>query len=238
MSEHEAPVVAVVVAAGSGARLGAALPKALVRVGGVALVRRAVDALVAGGVVGVVVTVPAGFEAEFAEELAGVPVPVRCVPGGDTRQDSVRVGLAMLDSPEGAVVLVHDAARALVPPAVVAAVAAAVRGSGEAVVPVLPVVDSIREVTDHASRVVDRSRLRSVQTPQGARLWQLRAAHSRIAQDGVEVTDDASACEYLGIPVTFVEGHRDALKITEPVDLILAEALLARRAQPGAAVTA
>ncbi|OCL33770.1 2-C-methyl-D-erythritol 4-phosphate cytidylyltransferase [Tessaracoccus lapidicaptus] len=229
MIQHEVPVVAVVVAAGSGSRLGAAVPKSLVPLGGVPLVRRAVDALVAGGAQAIVVTVPAERAADVEDALNGVAAPVRCVPGGATRQESVRIGLSELGAADDAIVLVHDAARALIPPDVVSAVAAAVLTSGEAVVPVLPVVDSIREVGEQSSRVVDRGRLRSVQTPQGARMWQLRAAHDRIAADGVEVTDDAAACEYVGIPVTLVAGHRDAMKITEPVDLILAEALLAHR---------
>ena len=230
MSQHtEIPVVAVVVAAGTGSRLGAPVPKALVDLEGVPLARRAVDALIDGGVSALVVTIPAGFEAEFDAALEGVAAPVRCVPGGATRQDSVALGLAALQSPPDSVVLVHDAARALVPPAVVRAVADAVAGGAEAAIPVVPVVDSIRRVDDDTSVVVNRARLRAVQTPQGARLQALRDAHIAVAQQGVEVTDDATVCEFAGMAVTLVAGHRDALKITEPTDLILAGAILQHR---------
>lgn len=217
------------VAAGSGSRFGAALPKALVELDGIALVRRAVDALADGGVTQIVVTIPAGRDREFTQSLAGAAVPVRTVRGGATRQESVRLGLDALAVADDAVVLVHDAARALVPAAVVRAVADAVAAGDDVVVPVVPVVDSIRRIGHHASVVVDRSPLRAVQTPQGARYGQLRDAHQRVAQEGVEVTDDAAACEHVGLHVTLVGGHRDAMKITEPVDLILAQAILAER---------
>ena len=230
MTNPSVPVVAVVVAAGSGSRLGAPVPKALVEVAGVALVRRSVDALAAAGVERIVVTIPDGRHDDFAAALAGAVAEVECVVGGATRQDSVRRGLDALGVGDDAVVLVHDAARALVPAAVVTRVADAVRGGAEAAIPVLPVVDSIRRVAGTGSEVVDRAPLRSVQTPQGARLGSLRAAHARLAADGVEVTDDAAACERAGLAVTLVEGDRAALKITEPIDLILAEALLKERA--------
>ena len=224
MSFTDAPAVAVVVAAGSGSRLGAAVPKALVELDGVPLVRRAVDALLAGGVAQIVVTVPAGNEPAFRSAI-GLET-VRLTPGGDTRQDSVRLGLAALDAPDDAVVLVHDAARCLVPAEVVRAVTEAIRDGADAAIPVVPVVDSIRRVDGEENSIVDRARLRAVQTPQAARLGVLRAAHDQVAADGVEVTDDASVCEYAGYAVTLVPGHRDAMKITEPIDLILARAIL------------
>lgn len=217
------------VAAGTGSRLGAPVPKALVELEGVSLARRAVDALIDGGVSAVVVTIPAGFEAEFERQLRGAAAPVLCVRGGASRQESVARGLAALESPADAVVLVHDAARALVPPAVVRAVADAVAGGAEAAIPVVPVVDSVRRVDDDTSVVVNRERLRAVQTPQGARLGALRDAHAAVAREGVEVTDDATVCEFAGMRVTLVAGHRDALKITEPTDLILAGAILDNR---------
>ncbi|WP_220489035.1 MULTISPECIES: 2-C-methyl-D-erythritol 4-phosphate cytidylyltransferase [unclassified Tessaracoccus] len=229
MSHLDTPVVAVVVAAGSGSRLGAAQPKALVELEGVTLVRRSVDALAAGGVEQVVVTVPHGLEPEFRTALDGAAVPTTCVEGGSTRQDSVRIGLAAITAPDRAVVLVHDAARALIPPTVVRAVASAVAGGAEVAIPVLPVVDSIRRIDGASSQVVDRAPLRAVQTPQGARFGALRRAHDLLLAEALEVTDDAAACEHAGLSVTLVDGHRDALKITEPVDLVLARAILAAR---------
>lgn len=229
MSHTQIPVVAVVVAAGIGSRLGAPVPKALVELAGVPLVRHAVDALVDGGVTALVVTTPAGHEAEFKAALDGVAAPVLRVRGGASRQESVAIGLDALQAPDDAVVLVHDAARALVPPAVVRSVADAVAGGAASVIPVVPVVDSIRRIDDDTSVVVNRARLRAVQTPQGARLGPLRAAHALVAREGVEVTDDATVCEFAGMRVTLVAGHRDALKITEPTDLVLAAAILADR---------
>ena len=216
-------------AAGSGSRLGASVPKALVELEGVTLVRRSADALAAGGVTQLVVTVPDGFRGAVEEALAGLACPVKLVGGGETRQDSVRLGLAALDAPDEAVVLVHDAARCLVPAEVVRSVAGAILEGAEAAVPVVPVVDSIRRIGAEGSDVVDRAPLRAVQTPQGARLGALRGAHARAHAQGVVVTDDAAVCEWAGQAVALVEGHRDALKVTEPIDLILAQAILRER---------
>lgn len=227
----QVPAVAIVVAAGSGSRLGADVPKALVEIDGVAMVRRCLDALAEAGVTFVVVTVPASHEPEFRQVLEGAPVPLRTVVGGARRQDSVSLGAHELANshPDDAVVLVHDAARPLVPAEVVSRVATAVGRGASAVVPTVAVVDSIRELGDSGSRVVDRSRLRAVQTPQGFRLGTLLEAHRRLAAGDIEVTDDAAAAELLGHAVTLVEGHRDAMKITERVDMVLAHAILAGR---------
>ncbi|MDO5084752.1 MAG: 2-C-methyl-D-erythritol 4-phosphate cytidylyltransferase [Arachnia propionica] len=224
------PVVAVVVAAGSGSRLGAEVPKALVDLGGESLVGHAVRAMVAGGALRVVVTVPAGHLADFEAVLAG-RTEVRLVVGGAERQDSVRLGLAALAEEFGpeTVVLVHDAARPLVPQRVVRDVVTAVRDGADAVVPVVDVHDSIRTAEPVGSQPVDRSTLRAVQTPQGARLAVLRQAHRLVQERGLPVTDDASAVELLGRAVTQVAGDREAAKITEPADLLLAEAVLDRR---------
>ncbi|HQD61498.1 MAG TPA: 2-C-methyl-D-erythritol 4-phosphate cytidylyltransferase [Propioniciclava tarda] len=229
MTEPREPVVALVVAAGSGVRLGGEVPKALREIAGRPLVLRSVEQLAGGGCTHAVVVVAAGTEDAFAAALASAPVPVRLVRGGAERQDSVRLGLdAVAADPSLAgcrVVLVHDAARALVPAAVVARVIAAVQGGAPAVIPVTTVIDSVRQVLPSGSSVVDRATLRAVQTPQGFDLATLRAAHELIARDGVAVTDDAAACEHAGHSVVLVEGAREAMKITEPLDLVLAEAI-------------
>ena len=231
------PVVAIVVAAGSGVRFGGDVPKALVQLGGRPLVVHAVEALAAGGVSRVAVVVADALRPDFARALTDAPIPVELVTGGARRQDSVRLGLEALASIVGddpAVVLVHDAARPLVPAAVVRRVSEAI-GSGEvAVVPVVPVVDSIRRLSDQdpdgPSSVVDRSQLRAVQTPQGFDFASLLAAHRSLAEVEDELTDDAAVAERAGHQVALVDGSRDALKVTEPVDLLLAEAILAARA--------
>lgn len=220
------PVAAVVVAAGSGSRLGHALPKALVEVGGQPLVARAVTSLLDGGVARVVVVAPKDQLERFALVFQDLP-DVVVVPGGAERQDSVRLGLDAVG--DATHVLVHDAARPLVPARVVADVVAALRAGARSVVPVMPVVDSIRRALPEGSEIVDRADLRAVQTPQGFELALLREAHAHVAATGAAVTDDASACELVGVPVTFVPGHREAMKITEPFDLVVAEAIVNAR---------
>lgn len=224
-SKHQ-PVVALVAAAGSGTRLGAAVPKALVELAGTPLVRRSVEQLAAGGVGRCVVTIPAGFEDAFAAALAGAPVPCELVVGGAERQDSVRLGLAAVG--EASIVLVHDAARPMVPAEVTASVIEAVAAGHIAVVPVTPMIDSLRELDGENSWVVERSNYRAVQTPQGFDFSMLVAAHELCFTQGTVVTDDASCCEVAGHRVHLVTGARESFKITEPIDLMTAEALLAQ----------
>ncbi len=235
MSTHlvTEPVVAIVVAAGSGSRLGGDVPKALRTVAGIPLVTRSVAQLAAGGCTHAVVVVGDGLTDAFAAALADAPVPVTFVAGGAERQDSVLNGLTALagvrELADAAIVLVHDAARALVPADVVARVVSAVREGAPAVVPVVDVVDSIREVTDVGSVVVDRRQLRAVQTPQGFDRDVLIEAHQLVRENRVSVTDDAAACEFAGYDAVLVEGSVEALKITGPLDLVLAEAIVEQR---------
>jgi 2-C-methyl-D-erythritol 4-phosphate cytidylyltransferase len=220
--------VGIVAAAGSGLRLGADRPKALVPLGGRALVCWAVDALRDGGVNDVVVAVPAAEHAAFATVLTR---DVRLVAGGETRTASVRAALeAVLSDPAHPtpdVVLVHDAARPLTPPAVVARVLAALAGGARAVVPVLPVVDTTVVVGDDGviTNAVPREPLRRVQTPQGFDRAVLVTAYSAIdlAADPAAFTDDAAVVRAAGIPVATVEGHERAAKITVAHDLAVAE---------------
>ena len=224
------PVVAVVVAAGSGSRLGGKTPKALRELRGRSLVGRAVASLAAAGVTRIAVVAPVAYldqtRAVLADLEPGVEVVV--VPGGSHRQDSVRRGLAALD-PEASsdhVVLVHDAARPLVPTEVVTRVIAAVRAGELAVTPVVPVTDTIRAYaseTGGAAHLLDRTLLRAVQTPQGFAFSALWEAHQLARQTGAELTDDAAVCELAGHRVTLVDGSALSFKITLPLDLALAE---------------
>ena len=219
------PVVAIVVAAGSGVRLGGEVPKAVRPLAGRPLVSWSVAALAAGGVTEVVVVVGDGLQDVFAEALTDAPIPWRLVVGGATRQESVARGIAAL--PAGEIVLVHDAARPLVPAGVVRGVVEAVRSGAPAVIPVVPMSDTIRQVGDAGSVVVDRSGLRAVQTPQGFARDVLVSAHAAAA--GSDYTDDAAVCEASGYEVVLVPGSREALKITAPYDLAVAEAIVAGR---------
>jgi 2-C-methyl-D-erythritol 4-phosphate cytidylyltransferase len=220
------PAAAVVAAAGSGSRLGADVPKALVPLAGRPLVRWSVEALLAGGVADVLVAVPPAERAAFA---AALPADVRLVDGGATRTASVRAALAEVGGHAEAV-LVHDAARPLTPPEVVARVLAALAAGAPAVVPVLPVVDTT-VVVDDAGTVLDavpRATLRRVQTPQGFARAALVDAYAALP-GGVELTDDAAVVRAAGVPVTTVAGHELAAKVTVPHDLALAELLVRAR---------
>ena len=251
--------VAVLTAAGSGSRLGAGVPKALVPVGGVSLLRRAAAGLIASGTVShVVVTAPAEEVDRFRAELEGLPdasagaVAGRCggievvVGSPRSRQASVALGLAVALAavPRADVVIVHDAARALTPPAVTQRVVAAVRAGNEAVVPALPVTDTVKEVEARRAGEPEpvvgtprRDRLRAVQTPQGFSTPVLVAAHragaERAGDETLAASDDAGLVEACGGSVVVVAGDERAMKVTTPMDLALAELLLERQSAQG-----
>ncbi len=219
--------VAVVVAAGAGTRLGGGPAKALRLLAGRPLVRHAVDLMNDCGADAVVVVVPAGQEDAFAAVL---PPGTTVIPGGRERQQSVLAGLAALpDTTAATAVLVHDAARPLVPAAVVRRVLTALADGAAAVIPVVALSDTVRQVSTDASVLLDRTSLRAVQTPQGFDAEVLLAAHRRFAD--TPVTDDATLCELAGHAVRLVEGSPESIKVTHPVDLVVAESLLAARAE-------
>jgi 2-C-methyl-D-erythritol 4-phosphate cytidylyltransferase len=187
------------------------------------------------GVEAVVVAAPAN-DVAAVQRLLGRQVlgtDVWVVPGGDTRQRSVAAALTALPAHIDTV-LVHDAARPLVPVELVTRVVAALRDGAAAAIPVLPVPDTLKEIesvgaSGRVVRTVDRTRLRAVQTPQGFRRDVLTQAHEAALVDGVETTDDAGLVELIGVEVVVVPGAEDAFKVTRPLDLVLAEAVLAGR---------
>lgn len=223
---------AVVPAAGSGQRLAAGLPKALVRIAGRPMLLWALDALAAAGVRGAVVAGPvdASGSAALATVLSGEapPLKVRVVAGGPDRTASVAAALARVPA-DAAVVLVHDAARPLVPVPVVERVIAAVLGGADGAVPALPVVDTVKQVVGNVVHAtVDRGDLVAVQTPQGFDPAVLRDAYAQSAPLAA-ATDDAGLVEAMGRVVHVVAGDPEGFKVTRPLDLLLAEAVLARR---------
>jgi 2-C-methyl-D-erythritol 4-phosphate cytidylyltransferase len=237
---------AIVPAAGRGERLGPGGPKALRDLAGLPLLVHAVRALgEARGLSEVVVVAPPDDVDAVRTLLRGdtvlqtTDVRIQVVAGGPTRQASVARGLAALGESID-VVLVHDAARPLVPAELVDRVVSAVRAGAEAVIPVLPVADTIKQV-DAGGRVeatIDRSVLRAVQTPQGFARSVLEQAHaaasSAAADEGSAATDDAGLVERWGATVLAIPGAEEAFKVTRPIDLMLAEAVLARRRAGGA----
>ncbi|MEU6546581.1 2-C-methyl-D-erythritol 4-phosphate cytidylyltransferase [Streptomyces sp. NPDC046859] len=228
----------VIPAAGRGVRLGPGAPKALRALNGTPMLIHAVRAMAASRSVSLVVVVaPPEGAAEVKSLLDAHALPERTdflvVPGGESRQESVRLGLDALP-PDHDIVLVHDAARPLVPVDTVDAVIEAVRDGAPAVVPALPLADTVKEVEpadvpgtpEPVVATPSRARLRAVQTPQGFDRATLVRAHETVTED---VTDDASMVERLGLTVVVVPGHEEAFKVTRPLDLVLAEAVLARR---------
>ncbi|MCJ0873677.1 2-C-methyl-D-erythritol 4-phosphate cytidylyltransferase [Streptomyces sp. AP-93] len=242
MSDESRPhrTAAVIPAAGRGVRLGPGAPKALRTLGGTPMLIHAVRAMARSRAVALVVVVaPADGTTEVRRLLDEHALPERTeilvVPGGETRQESVRAGLDALPADITAV-LIHDAARPLVPVDTVDSVVEAVRDGAPAVVPALPLADTVKEVEpgrpgepEPVVATPVRARLRAVQTPQGFDLATLRLAHEKIAVDGEGATDDAGMVEQLGVTVVVVPGHEEAFKVTRPLDLVLAEAVLARR---------
>ncbi|WP_406421222.1 2-C-methyl-D-erythritol 4-phosphate cytidylyltransferase [Streptomyces sp. NBC_00873] len=242
MSDQSRPyrTAAVIPAAGRGVRLGPGAPKALRALSGTPMLIHAVRAMAASRSVSLVVVVaPPDGAPEVKNLLDEHALPERTdylvVPGGDTRQESVSLGLAALPEDISAV-LVHDAARPLVPVDTVDAVIEAVRDGAPAVVPALPLADTVKEVEPGVPGDPEpvlgtpvRARLRAVQTPQGFDRDTLVRAHETVAVDGEGATDDAGMVEQLGAPVVVVPGHEEAFKVTRPLDLVLAEAVLARR---------
>ncbi|MDO8308822.1 MAG: 2-C-methyl-D-erythritol 4-phosphate cytidylyltransferase [Actinomycetota bacterium] len=228
---------ALVPAAGRGERLGPGAPKALRPLGGIPMLVHAVRALAASRVVDLVVVAAPEDDVEAVTSMLAdqeFSAEVVVVTGGPTRQDSV--ARALLGLPDDVdVVLVHDAARPLVPAEVVGSVVSAVRSGHPAVVPGLPVVDTIKQVDAacDVERTVDRESLRAIQTPQGFDRAVLQRAHAAADLDAV-ATDDAGLVERLGTRVHVVPGHEEAFKVTTPLDVVIAEAILARRRAAGA----
>jgi 2-C-methyl-D-erythritol 4-phosphate cytidylyltransferase len=219
--------VALIVAAGSGERLGAGRPKALVQLAGRPLVQWSVDALLeVAEIEQVVVAMPAG---------APPPSGVRAVDGGASRSDSVRRALAA--TAQGDPVLVHDAARPLLTPMLARAVIAALQrdGDADAAIAALPVTDTVKRVdgTGAVRETLERSELWAVQTPQVFRRHALERALDVPDAELARATDDAWLIERGGGKVIVVTADEENLKVTSPFDLQMAELLLAGRAARG-----
>ena len=212
---------AIVVAAGRGSRAGEGVPKQYRAVDGEIVLRRTLRRLCAHPEIAVVQVVIHPDDAGlYAQASTGLPRLLPAVAGGADRQTSVRRGLeALADAPPD-LVLVHDAARPFLSPALISRAIAAARDHGAAV-PGIPVTDTVK-IVDAAGRVVstpDRGALRAVQTPQAFRYDRLRAAHAAAAQKAYGgLTDDAAVMEWAGHPVTVFAGETENVKLTHPTD--------------------
>ena len=223
-------LAAIVLAAGSSSRMGGE-DKLWADLDGTPVIGHALRGMTGvNGLDVLVIVCPEDRHAAFSALLPERPdLDVRCVEGGERRQDSVAAGIAI--TPEADWYLVHDGARPLVTAELAASVLAAARVDGAAV-PGLAIADTLKRVgisegsIERVVETVDRSSLRAVQTPQAFAGDLLREAHATV-HDGV--TDDASMVEALGRPVAIVEGDPANLKVTRPADLLIARAFLKAR---------
>lgn len=216
----------VIVAGGSGTRMGTEVPKQFLPLGGkpilLSTVERVREALPGAAVV---VVLP---EAHMEMWRTVCPEGTICVAGGESRFHSVKRGLEAVPAGCG-VIAVHDGVRPLASTGLIRRLMDTARREGAAV-PVTDMVDSLREVSASGeSRIVDRSRFRAVQTPQAFRSEVLRRAYD--VEFDARFTDDASVAEAAGTRITLCEGERSNIKITTPDDLVTAEALLTRQKQ-------
>lgn len=242
----------VIVAAGSGTRLGKGIPKARVLLGDSPILEYTMKGVLKARVAQQIIVVIPENDAVMAKICADVmadsdqQIAYSVVQGGAERADSVRAALKFLD-PRVTTVLIHDAARALTPKGVFDRVVNALQAGAKAVIPALAVVDTVKKVVpaelpttgagvEKVSGTPARKKLRAVQTPQGFELNTLRRAHEYAAtlSDNAagKITDDSMLVEALGEDVYVVQGSTHSLKITTPTDLLLAEAMLTGPLRP------
>ena len=231
----------IIVAGGKGLRMGGELPKQFIPIEGRPVLMRTLDTFHAcDSSIQIILVLPRDHQ-EYWRELCALysfTVPHRIADGGATRFHSVQSGLALVDAPE-ALVAVHDGVRPFVSHEVISRCYADAEAHG-AVVPVIPVVETVRQlireeeaegearhlevIVNSKSVTVDRNAYRLVQTPQTFRATLLRRAYKQPYTDAF--TDDASVVEALGEAVTLVDGNRENIKLTTPFDLIVAKALI------------
>jgi len=210
------PAAAIVVAAGQGLRAGQPLPKQFASWRGKPVLRHSVEALLASGIAPVIVVIPQGADDVASHALLGLD-DVTLVIGGATRQASVRNGLEALAELGPEQVLIHDAARPILPPVVIERVRSALTDHAGAI-PVLPVVDSLAHAEgDLMGSPARREDLRRVQTPQAFRFASILAAHRAWAGD-LSAGDDAQVAQAYGLTVALVDGDEALHKLTVAAD--------------------
>ena len=222
---------AIIVAAGSGVRLGRSEPKAFVKIGGRTMLSYSLRVVASVAAIReLVITVPEGFEGAARAEVTAtsVRIPVKITCGGAERQDSVRIALALTSS-ESDLVVVHDAARPMATTKIFEACLEAASRAGGAIA-AIPLADTLKRVVDGAIReTIARASLWQAQTPQAFRRDVLVAAHRRAVDQRIVATDDADLVERTGTRVEVVEGSTANIKITTPSDLGIVEAIVAAK---------
>jgi 2-C-methyl-D-erythritol 4-phosphate cytidylyltransferase/2-C-methyl-D-erythritol 2,4-cyclodiphosphate synthase len=218
--------IALVVAAGSGLRVGGEIPKQFLTLAGKPLLRYSLETLLAHpGIADVRVVINPSYQELYDAATAGLTL-LPAVHGGRTRQESVRLGLESLAGLAPDVVLIHDAARPFLDAATIDRTLETLAGHPAALVAV-PVVDTLKRATGAFSGLtVDRNGLWRAQTPQGFHYSAILAAHRDVVNREAEMTDDAAVAEAAGLDVALVLGHEDNFKITTPADLARAERML------------
>jgi 2-C-methyl-D-erythritol 4-phosphate cytidylyltransferase/2-C-methyl-D-erythritol 2,4-cyclodiphosphate synthase len=222
-------VATLVVAAGRGVRAGDGPPKQYRRLGGIPVLRRTLDAFLGHAAIGLVQAVihpdDAGTYAGLAAEHPKLRPPV---PGGASRQESVRAGLEALAAAAPDLVLIQDGARPFASPGLIGRVVEAL-AEHAAVLPASAVTDTLKRGTPagFSAGTVPRDGLFAAETPQGFRYAAIRAAHAAAAASGEAFTDDAAIAEWAGLPVRLVAGERGNVKLTTPEDFTMAERRLA-----------
>jgi 2-C-methyl-D-erythritol 4-phosphate cytidylyltransferase len=226
-------VVALVPAAGRGLRMGGSVPKQFLSLGGEPLIIQSLRMLQAAPVVDQIILAVPPADIEYCErEIVSrhrFTKVTKVVAGGAERQDSVRCALAHVP-PDTGIVLIHDAVRPFVTIQMIVEVVAVAKKEGAAII-ALPMRDTVKQVRMDKTieRTVDRTPLWLAQTPQAFRWDWIEAAHKKAHAEGIRATDDAFLVEWLGYPVTVVEGSGENIKVTRPEDLVIAEAILASR---------
>jgi 2-C-methyl-D-erythritol 4-phosphate cytidylyltransferase len=219
---------AIIVAAGSGVRLGSNVPKAFVKIAGRTMLSYSLATVgQINSIEELVITVPEGFENAARAEVAaaGLSIPVKITVGGIERQDSVRIALE-LTSAESELVIVHDAARPLATAEIFEACLSAASRAGAAIA-AIPVSDTLKRVADsRITATIARADLWQAQTPQAFRRAVLVAAHQRAVREKIAATDDADLVERTSARVEVVEASTTNIKITTPADLAIAEAIV------------
>ena len=229
----ERKIYMIIVAGGSGSRMGASMPKQFLELGGKPILRLSIEVMLEACPQARIVTVLPEDHIDYWKDYclkANFHVPQIIVQGGITRFHSVKNALAKV--PEGALVAIHDAVRPLVSPELVRSLVRQADEGGIAV-PAVPAVDTLRvlekkgETLVAADSVLDRSKIYAIQTPQV--FWSETLLDAYKQAFDTAFTDDASVVARKGIPLSYVQGERYNLKITTPEDLALAEAILLRR---------